>query len=98
MRQCIERAIKKTDGLALDDFLADIDTQSIVLLMLMQAGEAAARLIEKGDAVEGINLIAMRGMRNQIVHNYLGVDPCVIWDTVKGDLPGALLRLNELLT
>jgi uncharacterized protein with HEPN domain len=32
-------------------------------------------------------------MRNVFVHEYFGVDPNLVWEIIKGDLPG----LNEII-
>ena len=34
---------------------------------------------------------AMRTMRNKVIHDYFSVDPVIVWNTVKADLP----RLRE---
>ncbi len=39
----------------------------------------------------------MRGMRNLAVHEYLGIDVNVLWDTVTVNLPSLPPLLRELL-
>ncbi len=41
---------------------------------------------------------SMRTMRNKMIHDYFSVDPMVVWQTVKTDLPSLRDRLNALLT
>ncbi|MFC4244982.1 DUF86 domain-containing protein [Gryllotalpicola reticulitermitis] len=36
---------------------------------------------------------ALRGMRNRLAHNYLGVDEEILWESVSHDLPGVQSRL-----
>jgi uncharacterized protein with HEPN domain len=38
----------------------------------------------------------MRGMRNIVVHEYFGVDPSVVWKTVRNDLP-PLIEKSSIL-
>ncbi len=38
----------------------------------------------------------MAGMRDKLIHDYIGVDIQVIWDTVEKDLPILLKLLKEI--
>jgi uncharacterized protein with HEPN domain len=37
------------------------------------------------------------GMRNVFVHEYLGVDPKLVWEIIKVDLPGLKEKVIEIL-
>jgi uncharacterized protein with HEPN domain len=37
------------------------------------------------------------GMRNRIVHDYLGVDEDVVWEVVTGDLPLLVETLERIV-
>ena len=37
------------------------------------------------------------GMRNVFVHEYFGVDPNLVWEIIKGDLPGLKEKIIEIL-
>jgi uncharacterized protein with HEPN domain len=37
------------------------------------------------------------GMRNIFVHEYFGVDPNLVWDIIKIDLPGLKEKVKEIL-
>jgi uncharacterized protein with HEPN domain len=37
------------------------------------------------------------GMRNIFVHEYFGVDPILVWDIIKIDLPGLKEKVKEIL-
>jgi uncharacterized protein with HEPN domain len=39
----------------------------------------------------------MRAMRNRIVHVYFDIDPDILWDTVRHDLPGLVAPLTRLM-
>ena len=38
----------------------------------------------------------MAGMRDKLIHDYIGVDTDVIWKTIKEDLPGLKNMLEEI--
>jgi uncharacterized protein with HEPN domain len=39
----------------------------------------------------------MRGIRNRLVHDYFGMDPEILWDTIQNDLPPLVEPLNRVL-
>jgi len=39
----------------------------------------------------------MSGMRDKVIHEYFGVDPHILWDTSKNDLPASKQLLKEFL-
>jgi uncharacterized protein with HEPN domain len=39
----------------------------------------------------------MRDIRNIVVHEYFGVDPAIIWRTIREDLPPLVPQLKALL-
>lgn len=39
----------------------------------------------------------MRGMRNRLAHDYLGIDIDEVWRTVTGDLPALERALQQIL-
>jgi uncharacterized protein with HEPN domain len=39
----------------------------------------------------------MTGMRDKLIHDYLGVDIDAVWDTVKEDIPILKNKLKDLL-
>ncbi len=39
----------------------------------------------------------MAGMRDKLIHDYLGVDASVVWATVKESLPELVSRIEPLL-
>jgi uncharacterized protein with HEPN domain len=87
-----------TRSLSLEQFRNDPKTQKAVTLDIVIIGEAAAHVPE--DVVHAHPEIAwslMRAMRNRLVHDYFGVDPEVLWGTVRNDLPGLIEPLRKLL-
>jgi uncharacterized protein with HEPN domain len=72
--------------------------QDAVIRNLQTMAESSQRLgdASKAQAPE-VPWRAISGFRNILVHDYLGVDPDVVWQVVVADLPGlrdGLLRLR----
>jgi uncharacterized protein with HEPN domain len=61
-------------------------------------GEASNHVSDENKAkfstIEWAQLI---GMRNVFVHEYFGVDPILVWEIIKGDLPGLKDKIKEIL-
>ena len=61
-------------------------------------GEASNHVSDENKAnfstIEWAQLI---GMRNVFVHEYFGVDPNLVWEIIKSDLPGLKEKIIEIL-
>ncbi len=68
-------------------FLRDAKTQDAVIRQLEIIGEAAGRIPSSIVKDSPIPWGAIVGMRNRLIHNYLGVDLAIVWKTVKSELP-----------
>jgi len=79
-------------------FLQDARTQSAVLHAIIVIGEAAAHISDDTQAAHpDIPWFEIRGMRNRLIHDYLGVDIDVVWRTVSLDLPALTTKLEAAL-
>ena len=68
-----------------------------VMFRLIQISENAARLSEDlKTAYADIPWLAMRGLRNRIVHDYGEVDYRIVFETVKVDIPLLYESLKEI--
>ena len=86
--ECIEKIEKYTAGMDLYLFIQDEKTIDAVIKNIIIAGEAF-RLIPdeirmKYPEIEYREII---GMRNILVHNYLGTDFEEVWKTVEEEIP-----------
>lgn len=92
-------AITFTEGMAEEDFLADLRTQRAVVMSLMIVGEAASRIVSDypdfADAKATIPWRGIRGMRNRIAHGYFDIDLHVVWTTVQTELPALIKHLSQ---
>lgn len=83
------------DGMTEDAFLADERSQSAVIHGLIVSGEIASRVGDDTRArCTDLPWHEMRGMRNRLAHDYLGIDVDEVWRTATGDIP-ALERLLD---
>ena len=86
------------DGMTLDDFSTNRVVVLATLHSLQIAGEAANAL--PSDFTEkhaGFPWLELRDMRNVIVHQYFGINPDIIWDTVHNDFLPLEDELREFL-
>jgi len=87
-----------TRSMSFGQFRDDPKTLKAVALDIVVIGEAAGRIAD--DFTQAHSEIAwslMRGMRNRLVHDYFGMDPEIIWDTIQNDLPPLIEPLRKLL-
>ncbi len=85
---------------AMEDFLtSDItETHYAVVRSLEIIGEAATKLSnELKEKYSQVPWASMVGMRNKIIHEYMGVDYQVVWETIVSDLPQLKVVVEELL-
>lgn len=82
----IEKIQLYTSELTFDTFLEDSKTRDAVIRNFEIIGEAANRLPEEfKDSNEGINWFRIRGFRNRIVHDYMGIDFQIVWTIIDKD-------------
>ena len=93
------RAVARyTDGMSRDDFIADARTMDAVVRNLMTMGESIRWIPEAVlEAHPAVPWRILRGMRNVVVHEYFGVDPGILWETVRSDLPPLEAKLEAVL-
>ena len=79
-------------------FLASTLRQDAVLQSFTVIGEAVKRLSsDVRDREPGVPWRQIAGFRDVLVHNYIGVDLAVVWDTVAGSLPDLKAAVGRLL-
>ena len=76
-----------TNGLSLADFLKDDKTIDAVIRNFEIIGEAANRIPDEiRDKFQSVNWHRIRGFRNRIVHDYMGIDYEIVWEIIEKDL------------
>lgn len=81
-----------------DFYLSDPKTQDAVLRNLQILAESTQRLSPELKALRPeIPWRAIAGLRNLLVHDYLGVDPIRVWEICHRDLPVLEAAVADLL-
>lgn len=87
-----------TQGQTLKSFLADELLFSGVARQLEIIGEACNKLSpEFKEEFAFIPWSKIVGMRNILIHDYMGVDKEIIWDTSQNDLPEFKKQIEEII-
>lgn len=82
-----------------EQYDADETVQAACRYWLQVIGEAARNVSsDLEDSYSDIPWRAMVGMRNRIVHDYLGIDDETIWNTVTRRIPELIVALEALLS
>jgi uncharacterized protein with HEPN domain len=94
----IERLNGYLEGVDQEGFLGNDLLQAGVIREMEIIGEAAKQVDEDfRNAHAEIPWKKMAGMRDKLIHDYLGVDIAAVWDTVEKDLPDLKRRLNVIV-
>ncbi len=80
------------------DFINDRKTFDAVLRNLEVIGEAAKNISDQvKSSNDNINWKGMVGMRDKLIHGYFGVDPEIVWETIKNRLPEIETQIKDIL-
>jgi len=92
-----ENSIKYVKGLNLDSFIANELVLTYSVFALSQLGELVSKLSEEVKTeYDGIPWVAMKNIRNRIVHDYDGVQYVILWDTLINDIPPLIEQLRNI--
>lgn len=93
----ISRIEEYVQAISYEDFMDNHLIQDGVIRQIEIIGEATKRLsreIRKGHP--DIPWKDIAGMRDKLIHDYLGVDLAAVWDTAKKDIPALKNRLGNI--
>ncbi len=90
--------VEHSRGLGREGFVKDATLRRAFVRSLEIIGEATKKLpVElKGELAE-IDWRSMAGMRDRLVHGYLGVDYDLVWDAVANKVPPLGERIRQFL-
>lgn len=97
MKACCQRIAEYTAGLDREDFLSRRLVYDATLRNLELLGEAARNVPEQARALAPeIPWRRIVGVRNVLIHGYLGIDDDIIWDIVRNEVEKLLMALEKL--
>ena len=91
-----QKILEYTKGLAYDDFKSDSMRVDAVIRNFEIIGEAANRLPEEfKDKIPGIDWHKIRGFRNRVAHDYMGINYFIVWQIKEEFLPEMINILSD---
>ena len=86
--KAIEELYQFTDGYTFETFIADAKTKAAVIRNLEIIGEAASVVsVETTSLYTNIEWKQMKQLRNNLIHEYFGIDYEIVWDVLQKDIP-----------
>ena len=82
----------------MDVFLADETLKRAIVRSLEIIGEATKQIT--ADIKYRWNDIKWRniaGMRDKLIHDYIGVNYMIVWDVAKNSIPELIIQINEII-
>lgn len=93
-----EKISEYTNEISYDQFLNDSKTIDAVIRNFEIIGEAANRLPEEiKDKYPYVDWHRIRGFRNRIVHDYMGIDYQTVWLIKENFLPALKEQIRNVL-
>jgi uncharacterized protein with HEPN domain len=97
--QSANKILAYTHGLSYEQFVGDDKTIDAVIRNFEIIGEAANRLPEKvREQHPEIDWHRIRGFRNRIVHDYMGIDYNIVWLIKVHFLPILIKGIKDILS
>lgn len=96
--ESLQKIKSYTLGLTYQEFIDDDKTIDAVIRNFEIIGEAANRLSEEvKERFPQINWDRIRGFRNRIVHDYMGIDYGIVWTIIENDVEKLLRDIKEII-
>lgn len=97
MKARCQRVAEYTAGLSREDFQSTRMVYDATLRNLELLGEAARNVPDEARALApDIPWRRIVGVRNVLIHGYLGIDNDIIWDIVRNEVEKLLVALEKL--
>jgi uncharacterized protein with HEPN domain len=85
-------------NLSKDEFLNDETLKRAVVRSLEIIGEATKKIPADFKAErDSIQWRNMAGMRDRLIHDYIGVNYLIVWDVLKNKIPELAVEVSEVL-
>lgn len=87
-----------TQGKSREAFIADEKTKSAVLYKFAVMGEATKLLPDQvREQYPDIPWRSIAGLRDKVIHGYIGVDYELLWETIDKKIPLVIIGLRNIL-
>jgi len=87
-----------TTGMSFEEFVDDDKTISAVLYKFAIMGEATKMLPDEVRAeYPDIPWRSIAGLRDKVIHGYIGVDYELLWETIELKIPAVIRCLHNIL-
>lgn len=87
-----------TDDMVIEQFLMDETLKRAVTRSLSIIGEATKKIpADVKYAWQNISWRQMAGMRDRLVHDYMGVNYLIVWDVVKNIIPELTSQIENVI-
>jgi uncharacterized protein with HEPN domain len=87
-----------TEDVDIDKFLSDETLKRAIVRSLEIIGEATKQITAdikyKWSNIKWRNI---SGMRDKLIHDYIGVNYSIVWDVVKNRIPELIIQINEVI-
>ena len=85
-------------GLTKDEFLNDEVLKRAVIRSLEIIGEATKKIpVDFKLKWDSVKWKDMAGMRDRLIHDYMGVNYSIVWDVIKNKIPELHSQISEIL-
>ena len=94
---CIRKIKEFSGGLSFKEFSGNELVQDAIIRNIEIIGEASKKISSDTKQIYfEISWKEIAGMRDKLIHDYLGVDVEVVWRTIKEDIPILERQIREI--
>ena len=94
---CIRKIKEFSEGLSFKEFSGNELVQDAIIRNIEIIGEASKKISSDTKQIYfEIPWKEISGMRDKLIHDYLGVDVEVVWRTIKEDIPILERQIREI--
>lgn len=94
----VKKIIDYTTGMGKKEFISSNKTQDAVIRQFEIIGEATKQLSKAfRDKHSDVPWKKLAGLRDKLIHDYMGVDVLAIWKSVVSDLPELRKQIKEII-